>query len=53
MSYFLILQHELTKFKMMEILVRAFIQNCNPKTVDIVLVTADKGLCGGFNVSNN
>ena len=32
---------------------RAFIQNDNPKTVDIVFVTADKGLCGGFNVANN
>lgn len=30
---------------------RAFVQNENPKTVDIVFVTADKGLCGGFNVA--
>lgn len=30
---------------------RAFIQNANPKTVDIVFVTADKGLCGGFNMT--
>ncbi|RBQ28968.1 ATP synthase F1 subunit gamma [Aliarcobacter vitoriensis] len=30
---------------------RAFVQNENPKTVDIVFVTADKGLCGGFNMS--
>ncbi|MBL3519539.1 ATP synthase F1 subunit gamma [Aliarcobacter lanthieri] len=30
---------------------RAFLQNDNPKTVDIVFVTADKGLCGGFNMS--
>jgi len=30
---------------------RAFIQNDNPKTVDIVMVTADKGLCGGFNMT--
>ncbi|MEA3314832.1 MAG: ATP synthase F1 subunit gamma [Campylobacterota bacterium] len=29
---------------------RAFIPNENPKTVDIVFVTADKGLCGGFNM---
>jgi F-type H+-transporting ATPase subunit gamma len=29
---------------------RAFAQNENPKTVDIVFVTADKGLCGGFNM---
>jgi peptide chain release factor 1 len=27
---------------------RAFIQNDAPKTIDIVFVTADKGLCGGF-----
>jgi len=30
---------------------RAFAQNENPKTVDIVFVTADKGLCGGFNMA--
>ncbi|MCK9161903.1 MAG: F0F1 ATP synthase subunit gamma [Arcobacter butzleri] len=30
---------------------RAFVANDNPKTVDIVIVTADKGLCGGFNMS--
>ena len=30
---------------------RAFVQNDAPKTVDIVFVTADKGLCGGFNMS--
>lgn len=30
---------------------KAFIQNDNPKTVDIVFVTADKGLCGGFNMA--
>ena len=30
---------------------KAFIPNENPKTVDIVFVTADKGLCGGFNMS--
>lgn len=30
---------------------KAFISNDNPKTVDIVFVTADKGLCGGFNVA--
>ncbi|QKF73828.1 ATP synthase, F1 complex, gamma subunit [Aliarcobacter faecis] len=30
---------------------RAFVQNDKPKTVDIVFVTADKGLCGGFNMS--
>ncbi|XPV69452.1 MAG: ATP synthase F1 subunit gamma [Halarcobacter sp.] len=30
---------------------KAFIPVENPKTVDIVFVTADKGLCGGFNMA--
>jgi F-type H+-transporting ATPase subunit gamma len=30
---------------------RAFVPNDNPKTIDIVFVTADKGLCGGFNMT--
>lgn len=30
---------------------RAFVPNETPKTVDIVFVTADKGLCGGFNTA--
>jgi F-type H+-transporting ATPase subunit gamma len=30
---------------------RAFVPNETPKTVDIVFVTADKGLCGGFNMT--
>ncbi len=29
---------------------RCFIQNDAPKTIDIIFVTADKGLCGGFNM---
>lgn len=29
---------------------RCFIEIENPKTIDIVFVTADKGLCGGFNI---
>ena len=29
---------------------RCFIKIDNPKTVDIIFVTADKGLCGGFNI---
>ncbi|MDQ1263432.1 MAG: F-type H+-transporting ATPase subunit gamma [Campylobacterota bacterium] len=29
---------------------RCFIDIENPKTIDIVFVTADKGLCGGFNI---
>ena len=30
---------------------RSFVRNDSPKTVDIVFVTADKGLCGGFNMA--
>lgn len=30
---------------------KAFVANDNPKVVDIVMVTADKGLCGGFNMT--
>jgi F-type H+-transporting ATPase subunit gamma len=30
---------------------KAFVANENPKVVDIVMVTADKGLCGGFNMT--
>jgi len=29
---------------------RCFIQNDAPKSIDIIFVTADKGLCGGFNI---
>ncbi|MDP3301547.1 MAG: ATP synthase F1 subunit gamma [Sulfuricurvum sp.] len=29
---------------------RCFVQNDAPKTIDIIFVTADKGLCGGFNL---
>ena len=28
---------------------RACVQNDNPQMVDLIFVTADKGLCGGFN----
>ncbi len=34
-----------------ENLSRAFVANDQPKVVDIVFVTADKGLCGGFNMA--
>ncbi|MBT3279885.1 MAG: F0F1 ATP synthase subunit gamma [Campylobacteraceae bacterium] len=30
---------------------RAFTENKSPKVVDIVFVTSDKGLCGGFNMT--
>ena len=29
---------------------RCFIENNAPETIDIIFVTADKGLCGGFNM---
>jgi F-type H+-transporting ATPase subunit gamma len=29
---------------------RSFVQNDAPKMIDIIFVTADKGLCGGFNM---
>jgi len=29
---------------------RCFVQNDAPKSIDIIFVTADKGLCGGFNI---
>jgi F-type H+-transporting ATPase subunit gamma len=34
-----------------ENLSKAFTKNSSPKVVDIVFVTADKGLCGGFNMT--
>jgi len=30
---------------------RAFVPNETPETIDVVFVTADKGLCGGFNTA--
>jgi F-type H+-transporting ATPase subunit gamma len=32
-------------------LARAFDEVANPKVVDLVFITADKGLCGGFNMA--
>lgn len=29
---------------------RCFLENDTPETIDIIFVTADKGLCGGFNM---
>ena len=43
--------HRVSKVQDDENIGRAFVQNDNPKTVDIVFVTADKGLCGGFNIA--
>jgi F-type H+-transporting ATPase subunit gamma len=41
--------HRVNSIQDKENVSRAFIPNEAPKTVDIVFVTADKGLCGGFN----
>jgi len=43
--------NKISKVQNKENLSRAFVQNNNPKVVDIVFVTADKGLCGGFNMT--
>lgn len=43
--------HRVSKVQGEENVAKAFIPNDNPKTVDIVFVTADKGLCGGFNMA--
>jgi F-type H+-transporting ATPase subunit gamma len=43
--------NKINKVQNEENLSRAFIQNKDPKIVDIVFVTADKGLCGGFNMT--
>ncbi|MCK5293653.1 MAG: F0F1 ATP synthase subunit gamma [Arcobacteraceae bacterium] len=43
--------HRVSKVQDNENASRAFIPNETPKTIDIVFVTADKGLCGGFNMT--
>ncbi len=43
--------HRVSKVQDEENVSKAFVPNDNPKTIDIVFVTADKGLCGGFNMS--
>ncbi|VAY86455.1 ATP synthase gamma chain [hydrothermal vent metagenome] len=43
--------NRISKIQNNENLSRAFIKNNSPKTVDIVFITADKGLCGGFNMA--
>jgi len=43
--------NRISKVQDNENLSRAFVVNDNPKIVDIVFVTADKGLCGGFNMA--
>ncbi len=43
--------HRVSKVQGEENVSKAFVPNNNPKTIDIVFVTADKGLCGGFNMT--
>ncbi len=43
--------NRISKVQDNENLSRAFVSNDNPKIIDIILVTADKGLCGGFNMA--
>ena len=41
---------KINKFKVGGSTSRFFEENNSPKVVDIIFVTADKGLCGGFNI---
>jgi len=41
----------ISSVKSIENVDRAFVSSNNPKTIDIIFVTADKGLCGGFNMT--
>jgi len=41
---------KINKFKVGGSTSRFFEENDSPKVVDIIFVTADKGLCGGFNI---
>ncbi len=50
MKFFLRSQTELAKFKAVVIIIKRLSQ-LKIKTVDLVFVTADKGLCGGFNMA--
>ncbi len=42
--------YKINQYKNGSIESRFFINNDAPKTIDVVFVTADKGLCGGFNI---
>jgi len=44
------ISEKINKFKVGGSTSRFFEENDSPKVVDIVFVTADKGLCGGFNI---
>ena len=42
--------YKINQYKSGAIESRFFANNSSPKTIDVVFVTADKGLCGGFNI---
>ncbi len=44
------ISHKINKYRVGGIKSRFFDINKNPRVVDIIFVTADKGLCGGFNI---
>ncbi len=44
------ISEKINKFKVGGSTSRFFEENSNPAVVDILFVTADKGLCGGFNI---
>ncbi len=44
------ISHKVNQYRVGGIKSRFFDINDNPKVVDIVFITADKGLCGGFNM---
>ena len=43
--------HRISKVQDKETLTKAFVSNDTPKVVDLVFLTSDKGLCGGFNIT--
>ncbi len=44
------ISYKINKYRVGGIKSRFFDINDNPKIVDIIFITADKGLCGGFNI---
>lgn len=43
--------HRISKVQDKETLTKAFVSNDTPKVIDLVFLTSDKGLCGGFNIT--
>jgi F-type H+-transporting ATPase subunit gamma len=43
--------HRISEVQDKETLTKAFVLNNNPKIVDLVFLTSNKGLCGGFNIA--